>query len=73
MAAAANILKEEEPVESVVVESVVGVSKSTENIYGPAPSEAELVEVEAGAAAAAKAAAAGEEALKLVLEEDRAG
>lgn len=68
MAAAANILKEEEP-----VESVVGVFKSTEDIYGPAPSEAELVEVESGAAAAAKAAAAGEEALKLVLEEDGAG
>lgn len=67
-AAAASILKEEEP--SI---SNAETPDSAGTVYGPAPFEAALMEVEAGAAATAKAEAAGEAAVKLVLGEDRAG
>lgn len=67
-AAAASILKEEEP-----AISVAEAPESAERVYGPTPSEAVLIEVEAGAAAAAKAAAAGEAAVKLVLDVGGAG
>eukprot|EP00903_Cladosiphon_okamuranus_P005832 g5773.t1 len=66
LTAAVNILKEKEEKASSVVEAPES-AESAQNIYGPAPSEAELIEVETGAAAAAKAAAAGEAAVKIVL------